>query len=57
MEDSVNYSNQFYSLWRWNDDIEIMMGSKINDFINRLIDFLLQEYQEGIQSMNQSEFV
>ena len=57
MEDSVNYSNQFYSLWRWNDDIEIMMGSKIDDFINRLIDFLLQEYQEGIQSMNQSEFV
>ena len=57
MEDSVNYSNQFYSLWRWSDDIEIMMGSKIDDFINRLIDFLLQEYQEWIQSMNQSEFV
>ena len=41
----------------WSDNIEIIMGSKTNDIINRLIDPLLQEYQEIIQSMNKSEFV
>ena len=39
-------------------NIEIMMGSKTNDIIKELFEFLLQKYQKGLkEKMRGSEFV
>ena len=41
----------------WSDNIEIMMGSKIDDNINELTDSLLQNgISRRLQSMNKSKF-
>ena len=49
-------SGEIRVLHSWSDNIEIMMGSKTEYIINKLTDSLLEDYQEGIQSMNKSEF-
>ena len=40
----------------WSDNAEIMLGSKTDDIINRLIDSILQDHQKELQSINKSEF-
>ena len=40
------------------DNIEIIMGSEINDIIEEICESLLQKYEEGLEeSMRKSEFI
>ena len=40
------------------DDIEIMMGSEIDEIIEELFKYLLQRYQEGLEeSIKGSHFI
>ena len=45
-----------FLLWAHGVITKIIMGSKTDDIINELTDSLLEDYQEGFQSMDKSEF-
>ena len=51
-------SDEIRTMYTNSDNIEIIMGNKIDEIIEDIFESLLQRYQEGLQeSMKRSEFV
>ena len=51
-------SDEIRTMYTNSDNIEIIMGNKIDEIIEDIFESLLQRHQEGLQeSMKRSEFV